>query len=316
MNFDLFTLLLGVLAGGALYAIAIRFIPGTQPGEAELNKLAGQLSAHAAELKTAVTDHAKAAQQQAVAMITRSGVRTAEVVSAQIAAVATKPPDPPKAPEAQKAPEPPVLTDVVAPGDNAAWPQVVEVDGVHMLADAPINPAFKLDATTKAYDNAHSYLFDPSNGSKCNPPQPTRSPAGFPLFYAIGANNAPVGEPRVLYNGQTFADDAAVASYITALATAHAADDVSAAAAAAQTFAGPVPVSALTKDDLRFLWWADANPATPKLHNWAYTVLSGSRREIQVALASVSEDISWLRSYDATKYQGVLRSYYDAAPKA
>lgn len=216
--------------------------------------------------------------------------------------------------------EPPPASVAASPqpsgGSGTEWPQVIEVDGVHLLAGAPINPSFKFDAQTKAYDNAHSYLFDPSNGAKCVPPQPTRSPAGYPLFYAIGAGNAPVGPARVLYNGNTFPDDAAVAAYIAAVAAARAAGDVAAAAAAAQVFAGPVPLTALTKSDLEFLWWATSNAATPKLHNWQFDVLSGSRVAIQQALASVSGDIAWLRKYDAAGYKGVLRSHYDAAVKA
>lgn len=232
------------------------------------------------------------------------------------------PATPPAAPAASVAAAPPPVAAAPSPepstagGGTDTWPQVIEVDGVHLLAAAPINPAFKFDPQTKAYDNAHSYLFDPSNGGKCVPPQPTRSPAGYPLFYAIGAGNAPVGPARVLYNGQTFDDDAAVASYIAAVAAAHTADDASAAAAAAQVFAGPVPVATLTHADLQFLWWATINPATPKMHNWEYTVLSGSRAAIQQAMATIGNNVAQMRGYDAAKYGGVLRSYYDEALKA
>ena len=236
----------------------------------------------------------------------------------------------PAAPAASAAVEPPPATvapaaSPAAPAPSAGgggtveldiWPQVIEVDGVHLLASAPINPNWKIDDETRAYDSPTSYLGEPSNGGKCKPPQPLRSPAGYPLFYALGAGNAPVGAPRVLYGDTSYPDDAAVAAAIAAKASDDQAHDIAAAAAANQVFAGPVPVSALAKDDLRFLWWANANPATPKLHNWAYTVLSGSRRDIQVALASVSADIAWLRHYDPATYSGVLRSYYDAAVKA
>ena len=79
---------------------------------------------------------------------------------------------------------------------------------------------------------------------------------------------------------------------------------------------GPVPVASLSLADLRFLWWATINPATPKMHNWEYTVLSGTRLQIQEDLATVGLNVSWLRGFQPDAYHGILRNYYDEALKA
>lgn len=79
---------------------------------------------------------------------------------------------------------------------------------------------------------------------------------------------------------------------------------------------GPVPVTSLSLADLRFLWWATINPATPQMHNWEYTVLSGTHAQIQEDLATVGLNVAWLRHFDPTAYVGLLRPYYDAAVKA
>lgn len=182
------------------------------------------------------------------------------------------------------------------------------------VADAPppVSVAVPLSPVQPAAGGGGTEL---SNGGKANPPQPTRSPAGYPLEYALGANNEPIGAARVLYGGQTFANDAEVAAYVSAVATGHAAQDAAAAAAAAYVYSGPVPVASLGVDDLRFLWWATMNAATPKMHNWEYAVLSGSRAAIQQAMNSVGNNLHWEAGYAPTQYAGVLRSYYDAAVK-
>jgi len=104
---------------------------------------------------------------------------------------------------------------------------------------------------------------------------------------------------------------------------AHASDQFYAAALAAraaqqqnEAYNGPIPAASLQEADWRFLWWATINPATPKMHNWEYTVLSGTRAEIQQGLAHIGNDVARMRGYDATKYTGVLRSHYDEAVKA
>ena len=104
---------------------------------------------------------------------------------------------------------------------------------------------------------------------------------------------------------------------------AHASDQFYAAALAAkaaqqqnEAYSGPVPASSLQEPDWKFLWWATINPATPKMHNWEYVVLSGSRAEIQQGLAHIGNDVARMRGYDATKYTGVLRAPYDKAVAA
>jgi len=62
------------------------------------------------------------------------------------------------------------------------------------------------------------FVSDPSNGDRVG--LPLRSPAGYPLYYAIGAdsNGKPiaVGTPSVCYGDSQFNTDAEVAQYIAA----------------------------------------------------------------------------------------------------
>lgn len=116
--------------------------------------------------------------------------------------------DPTKTPPAEPAPAP-------------KWPHMITIDGINIMADADINPAWKATIMSKIIAGAFSgkdggaladhYVFDPSNGKKIG--QPVRSPAGFPLFYAI-AGNVSVGTPSVLYGELSFNSDAEVAEYV------------------------------------------------------------------------------------------------------
>ena len=49
--------------------------------------------------------------------------------------------------------------------------------------------------------------------SNSPPGYPDTSDSGYPLFWAIGGDGLPVGVPRLVYDGQTFADEAEVESY-------------------------------------------------------------------------------------------------------
>ena len=42
---------------------------------------------------------------------------------------------------------------------------------------------------------------------------PDTSASGYPLFYPLGGDGLPAGFPRIVYDGQTFADEAEVESY-------------------------------------------------------------------------------------------------------
>lgn len=58
-------------------------------------------------------------------------------------------------------------------------------------------------------------LSDPSNAPEG---YPTRSHGGYPLIYAIGGDGKPVGDPRLLYDAQTFANEDEIAGYKVAVA--------------------------------------------------------------------------------------------------
>jgi hypothetical protein len=109
------------------------------------------------------------------------------------------------------------------------WPHLITVDGIQIMADAPINPNWKAPMLAHMVDTAGHFGFEPSNGNKAVPPQPLRSAAGYPLKYALAQGGAVVGTPSVLYGEESFNSDAEVAAYIANLA-AHAPDPAKAAA--------------------------------------------------------------------------------------
>jgi hypothetical protein len=103
------------------------------------------------------------------------------------------------------------------------WPKYIRVrysadpdgPGVQIKIFEPLNPDYEPSQTMWMFGNqTGTFVSDPSNGASCTPPQPLRSPAGFPLFYARGAGNAPVGKPRVFFGETTYVDDADVLAWI------------------------------------------------------------------------------------------------------
>lgn len=91
-----------------------------------------------------------------------------------------------------------------------AYPREETVNGIRYMLKAPLNANYAGGMAATIFSKGH-VLFDPSNAPEG---YPLRSPANYPLSYAIGGDGKPVGAARVLFNGNTFADDAAVALYI------------------------------------------------------------------------------------------------------
>jgi len=188
--------------------------------------------------------------------------------------------------------------------------------------------ATKIDASAKEHANA-MYRVLKAEIDKASKPlhiagtASTLAPAAQPAASSPAAP-APsaAAEPPPPAAAASAAGDSGTTQEATDPA-AHASDQFYAAALAAraaqqqnEAYNGPVPASSLQEPDWKFLWWATINPATPKMHNWEYVVLSGSRAEIQQGLAHIGNDVARMRGYDATKYTGVLRAPYDKAVAA
>ncbi len=94
-------------------------------------------------------------------------------------------------------------------------------------------------------------LWDPSNAPEG---YPARSPAEYPLSYAIGGDGKPVGEAMVVFNGNTFKDDAQIETYILAVAARDAALKKWEAAFNAQEYGGPVSAASLSQNDRAWLY--------------------------------------------------------------
>lgn len=92
----------------------------------------------------------------------------------------------------------------------SVYPREEEVNGVRYLLKAALNPKYAGGMYATVFGKGH-VLFDPSNAPEG---YPLRSPALYPLVYPLGGDGVPVGEAKVLFAGNTFADDAAVEYYI------------------------------------------------------------------------------------------------------
>lgn len=153
-------------------------------------------------------------------------------LKAEIAKIAT-----PKAADVLPAPAP-----VPAPSDAAAsvaaavtlpasappgaMPQLVTIDGVQYRLDAPLNAAYRPSMTARIFGKPPHFVGDPSNGKQGG--LPTRSAAGYPLYYATAGGHV-VGTPTVLQGDQSFNSDEEVAAY-NAKTTANPAQQAQAAA--------------------------------------------------------------------------------------
>ena len=99
----------------------------------------------------------------------------------------------------------------------AQYPRVEKIKGVSMMLYAPLNPLYIPSGYATIFGSQPgTQVYDPSNGAEVG--MPLRSPAGFPLFYAIGLDDAGkkivVGTPSVYYGDQGFNSDAEVMVFI------------------------------------------------------------------------------------------------------
>lgn len=109
--------------------------------------------------------------------------------------------------------------NALANGDTTpvgTYPRIVTIDGASMEVAAPLAADWVPSMTDRELTRYGSFGSEPSNGAQYG--QPIRSPAGYPLRYTPNGMGGFVGTPTVVYDGQTFPDDAAVIAYKAAVA--------------------------------------------------------------------------------------------------
>jgi len=104
--------------------------------------------------------------------------------------------------------------DAMVPVVDQTYPKPVVHQGVQYMLNAPLPAGFENGIAAITWGKPPSIVRDPSNAPAGFP---FRSPGGWPLSYAIGANGVVIGEPRLICGDQTFADDAEVAAYAARL---------------------------------------------------------------------------------------------------
>jgi len=104
----------------------------------------------------------------------------------------------------------PDSTGRIAPGPNG----LAIIDGLVFAIDEPIRADWKASMENRVFLAQGRIGFEPSNAF--NSGLPKRSPAGYPMVYGIG-QYGPQAPGRVVYDGQTHDDDAAVERYKAAV---------------------------------------------------------------------------------------------------
>lgn len=136
---DFFFLLFAFVLGIFAYAIAIRFVPGMQPGEEKLNELFASLVAHFQNNTAALQANTVATQQASISAAVAPVPSTAEIAAAtaalrlQNAAGSMQP---------MGQPQPSVLTDVAAPSGDETPVQWAKRTGAVPDADLIAFDAF------------------------------------------------------------------------------------------------------------------------------------------------------------------------------
>lgn len=205
-------------------------------------------------------------------------------------------------------------------------PTVQRIGGVAVASSIPINPAWAPSQEDLiyggAFGGAERALTDPSNTP--DPAKwPARSPAGYPLFYALmpGPNGGTIPAPGMpacpLYRGQTFPDDASIAKFIAEepgrLAT-YAARDTQTAIDFATLQPGQWDLHQATLADLLFV---NANFATlmakvgpTGLLNQCVNWVNGQAAKPPIpGLADIDADIGLDRlTFNQAAYTGPLRA--------
>ena len=101
--------------------------------------------------------------------------------------------------------------------DIAIYPKIEVFKGVRYTLLAPLNPLYEPGMYAQIFGSqGDTAVHDPSNGDELG--APVRSPAGFPLFYAIGLNaegqKIVIGTPSVTTEDHQFNSDTEALDYI------------------------------------------------------------------------------------------------------
>ncbi|MHB8602178.1 MAG: hypothetical protein ACYC9R_06350 [Nitrosotalea sp.] len=185
-------------------------------------------------------------------------------------------------------------------------PNLQVVGGINIASTEPINPSWKPSVETAVFGQGNHFVADPSNGGRCNPPQPTRSPAGYPYFYAIDGNGSAVGSPMVLYAGHSFVSDAAVETYKAAVAKAAADQAAADANASNKLYTGPVSSVGLSTADLMYLNYLMHQPGKT---NISFTLLNGTQVQINAAINAANDLSPQMSKFNPATYTGVLKHF-------
>lgn len=133
--------------------------------------------------------------------------------------------------------------------------------------------------------------------SNAPPGYPDRDPSGlYPLWYALDGSGLPIGAPRLIYDGQTFANAAEVQSYVWALADRNgqpAPEDVGGW--------GPHPFATLADADFAYIAYLSNHRNDTMLAN---KVVSGSPAQLDYAK---SRGEALRIGFDPAAYAGPLK---------
>jgi len=174
---------------------------------------------------------------------------------------------------------------VAAPAHELVGPGTVTINGATIALLEPISARWKPSLTDQLLTRYGRQGADPSDAG---PGQPRRSPAGFPLVYT------PWGA-KVLHNGQTFADDAAVEAWEEAVARQDAANATRDAADAAQVYEGRFKARSISDVEAGYIYAYTHTQAGTALAERIYRkagLFSGTRTEIN-SLVSRGE-LAWI----------------------
>lgn len=98
---------------------------------------------------------------------------------------------------------------------QVTYPALVAHKGVTYNLNAPLAADYEPSQIARIMGGLPGYFVsDPSNAPSG---YPNRSPAGYPLFYPIGGDGKPAGQPRVAFGENTFANDAEIEAWMAAV---------------------------------------------------------------------------------------------------
>ena len=194
---------------------------------------------------------------------------------------------------------------------NPAWVPSMEAlvfGGFFMPAD-PKNP------------NRKFVIFDPSNAPDG---YPARDAKDYPLFYAIGGDGKPVGNPVLVFNGRSFDSEDDIIKYLASVVQRDANLAEWQRQFNAQVWKGPVEAASLSQNDRAWLYvmshiFRDEQvKVAGKIINGDLfrTVLSGKNVDISRVINDGEADHRWVQNAgtpDNKELERVVKEAIEAA---